>query len=1030
MYDRQAKIVKMKTLVVLLSLLLCASLASALRVTLRSNSKYLGKEPSDFEVPDDVFHDAPTPAQTPEKLAQYDPPQTEKMLVEWDHNDEPHEIAQQPQEQMTNNHEAFLRVDSGALPKGTQGSGQSSTLSPAAAPSKDTEAGKAPVPANGSTPQAYDGTSPQSSPAPQATAGAPQSSPAPTPQKAGDKSPAELMNEIVKAREAGKIVQVTDKGVVTPGAPETEELPEGKAAEKGADPEKVGAPANEKGKAKAGSSPKPAAKKKASADAGSTRGGLASVAAGSNTEAKEAKRKAAEAKEGKKETKPKPSPAAEADKVMPVGPDAAKAEPKASPGTKPTKDSKNPASTKKPSSATQGSSGPGRAGTAVPGPKPKASPKPKPKPQPTPFPKADWDFPDMRIKGQDPPPPKPAPGDAIGDGITQGELGEAPSKVNEHGEPLARRKQPVINVDAARKPKSSPKPSTKPKKKPVGRSIDDDDEDTPIELQEKHQRTQERMDKQDKQLRAAMQAMKEQAKAREAGKNSPTAATAKHKLRANTTSVGISAFDTKITGKFSIGGKLRSRPGFDIVIKSNVTLEDVDINMRCRSEEFTMDSVTTVTGIVSQVGTMLTLNENLLLGGSLRPGQVSTPTDKMSITGDCIVYGLTQAPLCKANKAVRSRHFALAQINPLKTALAIPGHLVIQNGTISTSKFLGSDYKFANAIKVSKGISTPELKTNMIIPGPSGKVMLGGKTFESGTLYAIFIGAEVKKIDVKGDITVEGNITARRLSVRRIVPEGGVLTLTNNLRIPGSLNVAAIGSPTGNLMIDGNLEITGTDEGASSFLEVTTKVLETPIAAADSVSGLKGMIQFPGGIQAKSSVHSTGLKSSHMHLGGVEQWRLAYHQNFESSQHDSPMLGWSFIETTACTPGSGRFLGGHCSAGNDRQPDVHAVINNLPPHTHLMLKANIHFLDSWEGETAFASIDNERVWADTHTMPGNGKGMHVCGSSEFPESRMSAPIQAVIPHFSSDVRIGFGSTLDESSCNESWGLDNVMIYVK
>jgi len=41
-----------------------------------------------------------------------------------------------------------------------------------------------------------------------------------------------------------------------------------------------------------------------------------------------------------------------------------------------------------------------------------------------------------------------------------------------------------------------------------------------------------------------------------------------------------------------------------------------------------------------------------------------------------------------------------------------------------------------------------------------------------------------------------------------------------------------------------------------------------------------------------------------------------------------------------------------------------------------------------------------------------------------------SPIDVTVPHDKSEVKISFGSTLDEDACNESFGIDDVMIYLK
>lgn len=52
----------------------------------------------------------------------------------------------------------------------------------------------------------------------------------------------------------------------------------------------------------------------------------------------------------------------------------------------------------------------------------------------------------------------------------------------------------------------------------------------------------------------------------------------------------------------------------------------------------------------------------------------------------------------------------------------------------------------------------------------------------------------------------------------------------------------------------------------------------------------------------------------------------------------------------------GAHLGGHCQTAGTT---VRRRFDNLPAHSHLRLRARYHFIDSWEGETAFLQIDGD-----------------------------------------------------------------------
>jgi hypothetical protein len=102
----------------------------------------------------------------------------------------------------------------------------------------------------------------------------------------------------------------------------------------------------------------------------------------------------------------------------------------------------------------------------------------------------------------------------------------------------------------------------------------------------------------------------------------------------------------------------------------------------------------------------------------------------------------------------------------------------------------------------------------------------------------------------------------------------------------------------------------------------------------------------------------------------VRQWAMVHHEDFEEE-----VKGWSNNAVSSCD-GVDHHLGGHCNEidgevrilGELHQKKDHTHIcllrlfqikktfNGLGQHTYLRIQARYHFLDSWEGETAFAKI--------------------------------------------------------------------------
>jgi hypothetical protein len=155
-----------------------------------------------------------------------------------------------------------------------------------------------------------------------------------------------------------------------------------------------------------------------------------------------------------------------------------------------------------------------------------------------------------------------------------------------------------------------------------------------------------------------------------------------------------------------------------------------------------------------------------------------------------------------------------------------------------------------------------------------------------------------------------------------------------------------------------------------------------------------------------------------------ESWQLVEFDDFESKQS---FLGWSDKKFGVCGYGNkNRFLGGKCNFSNK---EVSKTFKNLPIHSQLRIKAVYHMIDYWNNERGYMDVDGHREWSKR----GNSKefGMKVCGKGEYNDGGYNNIIDVIIDnHFEEQVKITFGSTLDEDACKHSYAFDNVQIYVK
>lgn len=245
----------------------------------------------------------------------------------------------------------------------------------------------------------------------------------------------------------------------------------------------------------------------------------------------------------------------------------------------------------------------------------------------------------------------------------------------------------------------------------------------------------------------------------------------------------------------------------------------------------------------------------------------------------------------------------------------------------------------------------------------------------------------------------------------------GNVTILGDITVAGALRTGAIRSQS--LTIDGAISVAnGVSAESLTVNHASLTVLTSPKIASPT-----GVVTIIGNVAASGDISSNGtISASSFIQNDVRQWAVTHHDDFEQNAD-----GWSTKDVSSCD-GVDHHLAGHCN--NVKGGEVRKTFTGLPEHQFLRLQARYHFLDSWEGETAFAKIGDKVVWTDVNDI----RGLHpdtksVCGG-DHPDSRMSVPIDVTIRHTGNAVDVSFGSTLDEHPCNESFGIDDVIVSVR
>jgi len=101
----------------------------------------------------------------------------------------------------------------------------------------------------------------------------------------------------------------------------------------------------------------------------------------------------------------------------------------------------------------------------------------------------------------------------------------------------------------------------------------------------------------------------------------------------------------------------------------------------------------------------------------------------------------------------------------------------------------------------------------------------------------------------------------------------------------------------------------------------------------------------------------------------------------------------------------------------------------LPKHTQVRLTATVHFIDDWQGETAFMKLNDKFVWTESHDQKNVAGKFSMCGSDLYPESRFAAPIDIIWTHKGKKLSLVLGSNLEEGS-DARFAVSNVAIWTR
>jgi len=153
-------------------------------------------------------------------------------------------------------------------------------------------------------------------------------------------------------------------------------------------------------------------------------------------------------------------------------------------------------------------------------------------------------------------------------------------------------------------------------------------------------------------------------------------------------------------------------------------------------------------------------------------------------------------------------------------------------------------------------------------------------------------------------------------------------------------------------------------------------------------------------------------------------WTLMFSDDFEST----PDPGWSLSSTYSCGSWS-NLLGGYgIIAGGeiDILIDFYGVT-----HSEAWVEMEYMALDSWDGETAYVTADGTTLFSQSQNNHTSVYG-EVCGWNRgyYGSYDSTHTIDDDFAHTADDLELIAGSTLDQAATDESFGIDDVMVWVR
>ena len=261
---------------------------------------------------------------------------------------------------------------------------------------------------------------------------------------------------------------------------------------------------------------------------------------------------------------------------------------------------------------------------------------------------------------------------------------------------------------------------------------------------------------------------------------------------------------------------------------------------------------------------------------------------------------------------------------------------------------------------------------------------------------------------------------------------GDADTTTSLRSPPDTSKMTLIATITTQISIPTPMNSVSVDDNCDSMVDEGLLGLESDCAAADCLEIIESDYTVgDGSYWLDLDGTATEMECDMSTDGGG--WTLIFSDDFEGT----PDSGWSItdddgsavtVSTTTC--GSwGSILGGYeIIAGGeiDITLDAFAI-----EHTEAWIALDYLSIDSWDNEAMYMDVDGTNIWAEAQNNHSSVYG-EVCGWDRgyYGSYDSLEPVSEFLSHSDSEMEIVVGSTLDQSASDESFGIDNVEVWIR